>query len=230
MSVALLPVPLPAIDRPGGLVWRLLGPPDVDAVDALHRDAVRGMGVHAVKLEEKSFFLSLLSGRGRILGLERGSELVAYGVLQHDLKAEDDPCEGLGLSPGTSVVKLAGAAVGYDWRGAGLQRLLIEARVGLAGDAGVIFSTAAPANQPSWSSLLACGLAVRALLYRYGGHPRFLMARVDAGLNGASPDLGHPGELLDCADLARQTQCLEQGWWGIAAGPRASTIRYVPAR
>ena len=67
--------------------------------------------------------LSLLSGRGRILGLERGSELVAYGVLQHDLKAEDDPCEVLGLSPGTSVVKLAGAAVGHDWRGAGLQRL-----------------------------------------------------------------------------------------------------------
>ena len=116
MTVEPLPVALPEIDRPDGLAWRPLGPQDVDAVDALHRDAVRGMGAHTIKPEEISFFLSMLSGRGRILGLERGSALVAYGVLQHDLKAADNPCEALGLPPGTSVMKLAGAAVRHDWR------------------------------------------------------------------------------------------------------------------
>lgn len=224
------PTPLPSIALPEGLCWRLLGTDDLDAIEALHHDAIRGMGVQAVKPEERSFFLSLLAGRGRVLGIESGSRLIAYGVLQHDLLAYDNPCEALGLPLSSSVVKLAGAAVEHDWRGQGLQRLLIGARVSLAADAGVIFSTAAPANQPSWSSLLACGFSVRALQYRYGGHPRYLMVRLAPGLGAASPAPGNPGEPIDSADLARQTQRLEQGWWGVAPGPQAGTIRYVPAR
>ena len=58
---------------------------------------------------------------------------------------------------------------------------------------------------------------------------RWDLATYIAGFS-ADPAAAKSEKSYNIADLARQTQCLEQGWWGIAAGPRASTNRYVPAR
>lgn len=205
----------------GRLQWRLLLPHDLPAMYALHLHSMEGMAAQAVKPESRDFLLGLLQGRGQVIGAwceEDG--LVAYGVLQHDLLAEDDPRGLLGLEAAQPVCKLAGAAVAPSWRGLGLQRLLIARRIASAPQGAALFATAAPCNPASWRSLLACGFAVRALVYRYGGHARYLLALVpgDGFAPGAALELGEDA-------LPRQQDLLAQGWRGIAPGTAAGSLR-----
>ena len=95
-------------------------------------------------------------------------------------------------------------------------------RVAWAGDA-ALFATAAPGNVPSWRSLLACGFAVRALQYRYGGHARYLLARVP----GAALAHGAPARELAQDDIPGQEGLLAQGWQGIAPGQAPGSLRLV---
>lgn len=210
------------------LAWRRLQLSDLDAIEALHRLSIQGLGPEVVKAETREFFISLLSGRGEIHGVFDGDSLVAYGVLQHDLLPQDDPRRHLGLGPDVPVRKLAGAAVHPQWRGQRLQRALVEYRLRRAPAQAVVFATSAPGNPPSWRSLLACGLSVCALESKYGGHPRFLMARMpapagatqrpaDAPTNGASTNDASTTE-VSCTDLATQAGLLAAGWRGVAPG------------
>lgn len=208
------------------LHWRLLQPHDLDAMHALHLHSIEGMVVQTVKPETRDFLASLLGGRGRVPGGWAGDALVAYGVLQHDLLADDAPHALLGLPAAAPLCKLAGAAVRRDWRGHGLQRRLIQQRLALAG-ASSVFATSAPGNPASWHSLLACGLSVRALQYRYGGHARYLLARV--------PDEVFVADDLRALELGpqaleRQQELLAQGWRGVAAGQQAGWLRLLPGR
>lgn len=219
---------LRVMSPPAGLAWRRLTLADLDAIYALHCTSIAGMEVKSVKLETRSFFVSMIGDRGQVIGLFNGADLVAYGVLQHDLKLGDNPLPALGLPAQTPICKLAGAAVAQDWRHQGLQRLLIRARLQLAGDLGVVFSTAAPSNPASWSNLLACGLAVHAIRYMYGDHPRYLMVRMPPELDNLILDAAHVGEYLDCSDLERQKLRLAQGWRGIGLAEARNAVHYQP--
>lgn len=202
------------------LEWRALRPDDLPAMHALHLSSIQGMAARIVKPETREFLLSLLQGRGCVIGVWLGDMLVAYGVLQHELLAQDDPRALLGLAPGDALYKLAGAAVAPAWRGQGLQRQLIARRLAWAGDA-ALFATAAPGNQASWRSLLACGFEVRALQYRYGGHARYLLARVP-GEQAPAPGAGTRELPLD--ELPRQEVLLAKGWRGIAPGQAPGSL------
>lgn len=208
------------------LTWRALQPADLTALHALHRASIAGMPPAVVKPESLDFLASLLHGRARVQGAWDGDALVAYGVLQHDLLPADNPRAHLGLAPAQALFKLAGAAVAPPWRGQGLQRVLIERRLAWAGGHAV-FATAAPGNPASWHSLLACGLAVRALEYRYGGLPRYLMARVpgDAFAADATQAVALGPEALE-----QQQALLHQGWRGLAPGDAPGQLRLQPAR
>lgn len=208
------------------LDWRLLQPADLDTMEALHRLSIAGMAAQLVKPESRDFLASLLQGRGRVIGALAGTQLVAYGVLQHDLLPDDDPRAHLGLALERPVAKLAGAAVDPVWRGQGLQRTLIQQRMAHAADNTVLFATASPGNHASWRSLLACGFAVRAVEYRYGGLARYLLAydpATPAPTSGAASALD-----IDSSALAHQQTLLHAGWQGVAPGSAAGSLRLVP--
>lgn len=199
------------------LQWRPLQPGDLLAMHTLHLASMVGMAAAVVKPESQEFLQSLLVGRGRVMGAWDGEALVAYGVLQHDLLPEDDVRPLLGLAVGQPLCKLAGAAVAPAWRGCHLQRRLIRQRLAWSGNAAV-FATAAPANPASWRSLLACGLTVRAVVQRYGGLARYVLARVPGERFEADPV---QSQALDVLDIERQQQLLASGWRGLAAGQGA---------
>lgn len=213
---------LPAL--PAGLRWRLLGPHDLGRVESLHREAVAGLAPRVVKPETHAFLASILGGRGRAVGIEAGAgELIAYGFLQHALLPDDDPRPHLGLAPTTPIAKLAGAAVAADYRGAGLQRRLIEARVSLAEPRCALFATASPDNAASWINLLAEGFWIRRLEYRYGGHPRFLQVRTPGPAPAFTPQ---PPRDVPTDALATHEALLAEGWCGVEAMGTPPAVRY----
>ena len=209
------------------LTWRQLRPVDLQAMYALHLASMQNLGAEVVKPESRDFLASLLAGRGQVISAWAEDQLIAYGVLQHDLLPEDALPDAL-CRPHTALRKLAGAAVAPAWRGQGLQRQLIARRVALAPAQALLFSTASPYNRPSWHNLLAQGFAIQALVYRYGGHARYLMLHLK-GSESARPNTEF-GTQVAADDLPAQEQLLAQGWTGIACGLEASSIVYVPAQ
>lgn len=193
------------------LTQRTLGPDDLDAIDTLHHLAIGPLvRPEVVKPENRSYFESILSGRGLVIGLYDGPLLAAYGILQHDHAPKDGPHRLLGLDPDLSVGRLAGASVHPAYRGRGLQRVLIGARVAAAPSDMVLFSTAAPVNTPSWASLLAEGFPIYDIQLFFGGYARYVMVRDFTTFD--------PQEtlLVDPLDTARQKELFAEGWHGYA--------------
>lgn len=195
------------------LMLRALNLDDLDAVDALNQLAVGPVvDPNVVKPESHDYFESIFKGRGFFMGVFDGPELIAYGILQHDHPVKDDPRPSLGLAPGAPVGRLAGARVAPAYRGRGLQRALIAARVAAAPADMLLYSTAAPVNTPSWSSLLAEGFAIRAIQRLFGGYARYLMVR-----DGSTGDPDHT-LLVDPLDTDRQNALFAEGWRGYSRG------------
>ncbi|MGU3494992.1 GNAT family N-acetyltransferase [Xanthobacteraceae bacterium A53D] len=209
--------PAPAAEA---MTWRALALPDLDAIYALHRQAIgAAIRPEVVKPETRDFFAGILEGRGRIEGVFEAGELIAYGVLQHVLPAYDDPRPHIGAPAEAPVAKLAGASVAPEHRGRGLQRALIAARVRLARAGDILFSTSAPGNPQSWKNLLAEGFAIRALVPYYGGHLRYLMVRDGTGV------VVEDTRLMSPDDAEGQMALLAGGWRGVAAD--GASIIYV---
>lgn len=190
---------------------RELGPADLDAVEHLHRLAIGPVArPEIVKPESRAYFESILSGRGRTIGLFDADRLVAYGILQHDHTPSDGPHRLLRLPAEAAVGRLAGASVHPDYRGLGLQRVVIAERVAMAPGHMVLFSTAAPVNAPSWSNLLAGGFPIVGIEFFFGGYARYVMVR-----DGSAHD---PEAVLvvDPRDSARQQVLFADGWRGYA--------------
>lgn len=195
------------------LTLRELTADDLDAVDALNHHAVGPVvDPNVVKPESHAYFETIFAGRGFFKGIFDGPALIAYGILQHDHAAADDPRPSLGLAPGAPVGRLAGARVAPAYRGRGLQRVLISARVAAAPPDMLLFSTAAPVNTPSWASLLAEGFPIRAIQLFFGGYARYLMVR-----DGSAYDPEHT-LLVDPLDTQRQNVLFAEGWRGYARG------------
>lgn len=212
---------LPAL--PARLRWVRLGPEDLNRVESLHRACAAGLPPRVVKPETHAFLAAMLGSRGEGLGIEEEDhQLIAYGFLQHDLLPQDDLRPALGLSAATPIAKLAGAAVAPSHRGHSLQRSLIRARASLASPQHLLFATASPFNAPSWANLLSAGFPIRRLEYRYGGVPRFIHARVPAGM----PPLQQDG-WQDVAgdDLPAHERLLANEYIGVSVTARDS-VRY----
>ncbi|MBX3539284.1 MAG: hypothetical protein KF735_16695 [Chelatococcus sp.] len=199
------------------LSWRLLATDDLDAIYALHLQAIDAMGDAAlVKPETRAFFAGILAGGGRIVGAFDDKGLAAYGVLQLDLPPSEDARPVIGLAPSVKLAKFAGASVRpSDW-GRRLHGALIDQRLEAARGAGVahVYATAAPGNARSWTNLLDAGFHIRALKRKYGGHWRYLVFRaVDKKpqASGAEHDLWSAA-----TDTGKAHRLLAEGYAGTA--------------
>ena len=221
-----------ALARAQALDWRWLQATDLEAVEALHHQSIAGMSAQLVKHESRDFLASVLHGRGQMIGALSDGQLVAYGVLLHQLLPSDDPRPLLHLAPQQPLAKLAGASVAPSWRGQHLQRQLILRRMERAGRGAVLFVTAAPGNYASWRNLLACGFSVRALEVCYNGLTRYLLACDPARPSTHTPRALHSTSAdfvdIDSLDLERQQTCINAGWHGVAPGSAPGSLRWVP--
>ncbi len=205
-----------------------LGLSSLDAIEALHRLSLSTFTDQGlVKPEKRSFFEAILQRRGCILGFQHEGRLLAYGVLMHELPDGDTTHQLLGLAPKTPLLKLAGAAVDPAWRGKGLQRSAIRARLARlrASQVRYGFATAAPGNVASWSNLLSEGFRVVSLVYAYGTLLRYLLVWEDG--RAARPAAL---EWRGWQETDWQQAHLANGWQGIAwrEGPRGREIAFAP--
>ncbi len=179
-------------DMPGvGFVW--LGADALDAVERLHRRSIEGVDRGLVKPERRSFFESVVAGRGEIVGAVvqgtdaetgvAGGRLIGYGVLLTVLADGEDAGARIGLGGNDGLAKIAGTGVDPGFRGRGLQRALVRRRIGRAWNLGFrhVFATAAPANTVSWRNLMAEGFAIVDVVLAYGSLERYLLYRPVAG-------------------------------------------------
>lgn len=210
-------VPVPYIGR-----W--LAPDEVGGVIALHHAVRQAVPPELLCRETDAFFHEHCREHGRILGLFVGEELIGYGVLGLPKANEESFADQFGLTAEqrAAVATIDGAGVLPRWRGNGLQRQLVAARIEAAGAAGrrIAVSTVAPGNLPSLRNLLAEGLNIRALRPAFGGL-RFLMRRdLDR-----SPKPTREGRWIALADTSEAEAALMAGYQGwslseAAEGPR----------
>jgi hypothetical protein len=192
-----------------------LAPGDLDAIFALHLEALAAVGrPELVKPESKDFFKRMLAGAGRVIGASRSGVLVAYGVLQLDLPPSEDARPLLALKSNDDLATLAGASVHPSAWGEGLHDAMIRHRIEAASGLSIrhLYSTSAPGNVRSWANLIDRGFSVRAIIEKYGGHLRYLLYRDLAPAPASSGE----GLWCDVADIARQRLLIANGFTGAA--------------
>ena len=204
---------------------RWLSASDVGAVIGLHR-AVRDMVAPELLCRETDAFFVEHCGRcGRILGLFVEERLIAYGVLGLPEPHQESFADGFGLSAAerAAVATIDGTSVAPEWRGNGLQRVLIAARLAGARAAGrkIAVSTVAPGNVPSLRNLLCSAMTVRALRHAFGGH-RFLV-RCDLDLSSQQPPAA--GRWIDLNDINGALSALGTGAIGWTLSETADGAR-----
>jgi Acetyltransferase (GNAT) family. len=198
---------------------RFLGPDDLGALEEF-RSYIFGQlpDIDAYFPETPEFAGLHLGERGVTLGLEAEGRLIAcaiVGLPQPGMPAfvEDLPQPRPAL---TATAHMASCMVHPDFRGNGLQRLLVAMRTLYALGAGRshLFSRVALSNPLSLSNLLAGGFVVRRVLTMHSGRLRYLLHR-DLG---AAPHRWVPGSerVFAIPEVEEQRAVLEAGWMGMA--------------
>lgn len=220
--------------RLGDFQLRLLAPAEAGAVLAL-REEVLSQLEHPdlyVREEDEAGFVQghiggHAGGRGETIGVFDGERLAAYAMLGLPAHDAADNLGGLLGSPGRSA-NIASCMVRPAYRGHGLQRALLTARLSLAQAHGRSLCVAMISlhNDASRHNLLREGMRI-AWVGEIGGLRRQLLAI----------DLAAPWEfdserlrLVAPLDWELQRALTAQGWWGISAMEGRGPDKLVFAR
>ena len=208
------------------LYARVLGEQDASAIHGLHHLCRQPLAPDMVRPDTVEFFRQACSPeQGVVLGLETAQgQLISYGVLTLPPAKTGHYSESLRLAE-SELGKLAildGSAVHPDWRGNGLQHLLIDWRIQWAACLQRIHicATAAPQNYPSWRSLCRSGLYIYNLSHFYGGMTRYVLYRNLHRHKVVTYRLRN----VPITDLDTQQQLLDVGWIGIACRELRGTL------
>ncbi len=207
--------------RPVRIPYRLrfLGHDDLSALEEF-RAFIFGQlpDIDAYFPETPEFAAQHLGERGVTLGLEAEGRLVACAVVglpRPGMPAfvDDLPHPQPKL---LSTAHIASCMVHPDFRGNGLQPLLVSMRALFALGAGRphLFSRVALSNPISLANLLNAGFAVRRVLVMHSGRLRYLVHRD----MHTAPPTWVPGteRVLAVSDIDGQRAVLDAGWIGVA--------------
>lgn len=203
---------------------RFLGPDDLERLE-IFRVFIFGLlpDPDAYVPETPDFTGLHLGERGVTLGVEVEGELVACSVvgMPHPgmpAFVDDLPGDPPGERPAvTATAHMASCMVHPDFRGNGMQRLLVAMRAALALGAGRphLLSRVALTNPLSLANMLACGFTVRRVLVMHGTRLRYLLHR---DMSAAPASYDPDGDLvLAVADKEGQDAALASGHVGRAA-------------
>jgi GNAT superfamily N-acetyltransferase len=188
-----------------GLAARALQPADAPALHALRATVLAALpdpDLYVAEADEQGFVARHLDGsEGASLGLHTESgELVAYAMMGRSAAALGEP----------DAAELASCMVAPAWRGRGLQRELIAARLLWARAAGArrVSVIVSLHNHASRHNLMACGLQVLRSGIWNGLQRQWLGLAFDA-----QPQLA-PTRWVDAEDFGAQQQLA--GWRGVA--------------
>ncbi|MCW2242989.1 GNAT family N-acetyltransferase [Azospirillum canadense] len=198
---------------------RFLGTDDLPALEAFRSFIFDQLPDIDAYFPETPEFAGLhLGERGVILGLEAEGRLIGCAILglpQPGMPAfvEDLPQPRPAV---TATAHMASCMIHPDFRGNGLQRLLVAMRTLHALGAGrtQLFSRVALSNPLSLSNLLAGGFVVRRVLTMHSGRLRYLLHRD----MGAPPPAWIPGSerVFAIPEVEEQRLVIEAGWIGAA--------------
>ncbi len=196
---------------------RFLGPADLPALEEF-RAYIFGQlpDIDAYFPETPEFAGLHLGERGVTLGLEAEGRLIGCAILGLPLPGMPAFVDDLPESrPAVSATAhMASCMIHPDFRGNGLQRLLVTLRTLHALGAGRphLFSRVALSNPRSLSNLLAGGFLVRRVLVMHSGRLRYLLHR-DLG---APPPAWVPGSerVFAVPEVEEQKAAIEGGWIG----------------
>ncbi len=160
--------------------WRTLGSGEAGLAYGLHLSATKSMQPGLVRLDDPDHFVRHAGEEGVIVGgFVKNEGLVAYGVMGVSSRTVDHMAQILRVDDKdrSRFGILDGAAVSPAWRGRGLHRKLIRARLRLASarNYSLIGSTVAPANVASLCGLLEENFRVCAFSELYGGQARLIL-------------------------------------------------------
>lgn len=205
---------------------RFLGADDLPALEPFREKIFAALpDIDAYYPETPEFVGWHLAERGRTIGVFCQGRLIACAVIGIPMAgmpsfAADLP--DLSLDPLT-VAHMNSCMVDPQYRGNGLQRLLVSLRLMMAVGLGRqhLMTRVAVINHVSLANMLASGFLVRRIIVMHGTRLRYAMHR----------DLGAPPPVWDetralavpLADVERQRAVLQAGMLGVAvAGPADS--------
>lgn len=173
--------------------------------------------------DELGFIRTHLGAGGFTLGVFSGATLVGYGMV--GFPRADDP-ENMGRLIGVpehelgQVAHIASCMVVPEWRGRGLQKLLLEKRIAIAGlikSRTQYIAMTSLRNARSRHNMLSMGFRVRKAMY-IGTLRRHLLHRyIDTGV--ARPAVivdRHRIEVTGTLAFEQHRELTERGWWGIS--------------
>lgn len=169
---------------------------DVDALDALNAFVVKTVTYSPIMRQTRDFFEPLITGgTGFVVALRSaGGDICGYsvGALCTDERHCFMPSPVVGDAPERAGL-LFGTAIHPDYRGAGLQTLLVRLRLRVIGEMGreIVQATAPPNNTNSLANMMQCGLRVIGAARLLDDQPRYILeASANPGLRRWSGEFG----------------------------------------
>jgi GNAT superfamily N-acetyltransferase len=214
-------------DQPG-LYARLLFPEDQASWSALRDDVLAALpdpDCYVREDDERTFLLDHCALRGKTIGVFHQDTLVAYAML--GLIDADDASHlgwalGMNAAERAASAHLASCMVRPAWRGLGLQRALLGARLALARAHGRHLCMAAVSlhNHSSRHNMLRFGMHLAWAGELKGLYRQITLIDLHQGFDAGGGD----ERQIDSQDLAGQQQAFADGYVGVGELRQAQQV------
>ncbi len=186
----------------------------------LQRKATASLPEEMVQCDGADFYSLLFEGRGRILGLFDGKDLLACSVISWPPPGSPENL-GAGVNLDEKqlayVANLEAAYVLPDLQGRSIAKILSGMQLDYARKMGMrhALSTVSPVNFYSLKNLFSLGFSIRKIAIKYGNKIRYIMYLNLLINKDKVENLNSDGLWISFTDLPNQKDLLAKGYEGI---------------